>query len=70
MSATPEQMATIRAMRVDDTARDMMANGVRLTWDQADDLSGEQIDWLYCRLGLGRESCDTGMRFLPARRTP
>lgn len=63
--ATTEQMATIKAMRVDDTARTMMAEGVTLTWDQVDDLSGEQIDWLASRLGLGRTTDDRGMVWVP-----
>lgn len=39
--ATSEQLATIRAMRVDDVARAMMADGVTLSWAQADALSDE-----------------------------
>ena len=64
--ATAQQMATIEAMRVDATAREMMAVGVNLTWDEVDAISGECEDWLSSRLGLRAESDDTGVRYVPA----
>ena len=59
--ATEIQIATIRARRVDDTARAMMASGVTLTHDQADDLGDEAMSWLTSRLGLRVTETDRGV---------
>jgi hypothetical protein len=61
MTATEIQIATIRARRVDDTARAMMADGVTLTHEQADDLGDETMSWLSSRLGLTVRETDSGV---------
>jgi hypothetical protein len=60
-TATADQIATIRARRVDATAREMMTSGVTLSHEQADDLGDEAIDWLRTRLGLRIETTDTAV---------
>jgi hypothetical protein len=65
-AATDEQMATIRARRVDDVAREMMTSGVTLSWAQADDLGDEATDWISSRLGLRAETTDRGITYRPA----
>lgn len=60
-TATETQIATIRARRVDDTARAMMTAGVMLTHEQADDLGDECLDWLRSRLGLRVAETDRGV---------
>jgi hypothetical protein len=64
--ATASEVATIRAARVDTIARRMMARGVRLSHDQADDLGDVGIDWLRTRLGLTVTTDDRGVLALPA----
>lgn len=59
--ATETQIATIRARRVDDTARAMMAEGVMLTHEQADDLGDEAMGWITRRLGLRVTETDRGV---------
>lgn len=63
--ATDEQMATIEARRVDDTAREMMDEGVTLTWEQADEIGDEGASWLKSRLGLVSKTSDRGVSFSP-----
>jgi hypothetical protein len=60
-TATAAQLATIRARRVDETARAMMTSGVTLTHEQADDLGAESLDWLRTRLGLTVEETNSGV---------
>mgnify|MGYP003406173510 FL=1 len=59
--ATQIQIDTIRARRVDAIAREMMAYGVGLTHEQADDLGDEAIDWLRTRLGLVVRTTDVAV---------
>lgn len=63
--ATESQIAAIRARRVDDTARAMMAEGVTLTHEQADDLGDEAMGWLSSRLGLTVTETDSGVECTP-----
>ncbi len=65
-TATAEQIATIRARAVNDTARAMMLRGVRLTYAQADDLGEEALDWLRSRLGLRSSTTDGWILCEPA----
>ncbi len=60
-AATETQIATIRARRVDDTAREMMRAGVTLSHEQADDLGEEAMDWMRSRLGLDVETTDAAV---------
>lgn len=59
--ATTEQIETIRAQRVDDTACAMMRDGVTLTWEQADALGDDVLDWIERRLGLRVETTHAGV---------
>lgn len=61
--ATVEQIATIRARRVDDTARAMARHGVSLTWGQAETIGDEGCDWIARRLGLTKTTGDEGVHF-------
>lgn len=65
IQATEEQIRTIRARAINDTARDMMAHGVTLTHEQADDLGGEALGWMGGRLGLHVQETDTGVSCTP-----
>lgn len=61
--ATEQQLATIRARRVDDTARAMMRDGVTLTWDEAGIVGDEACDWIARRLGLATSTDEAGVHF-------
>jgi hypothetical protein len=61
--ATVEQIATIRARLIDDTAREMMLTGVSLTWAEAEAVGDEACDWIARRLGLAKMSDDRGVHF-------
>lgn len=61
--ATSEQMATIKARRIDDTAREMMRTGVSLTWAEAEAVGDEACDWIARRLGLAMVPDDRGVHF-------
>jgi len=63
--ATIQQMATIRHRRVDDTARKMMTEGVRLSWEQVNVLGEEAIDWMRKRLSLSMTTDEYGAAFTP-----
>lgn len=62
--ATSEQIATIRARRVDDTARDMMLSGVSLSWEEAEAIGEEGCDWIARRLGLAKAADNEGVHFV------
>lgn len=62
--ATSEQIATIRARRVDDTAREMMILGVSLSWEEAEAIGDEGCDWLARRLGLAKAADHEGVHFV------
>lgn len=66
--ATKEQMAAIRAQRVDSVARRMMQHGVSLTWAQADEIGDEGTGWLRTRLGLVGTSSDNGVEYAAVSR--
>ena len=65
MQATEAQLATIRARRVDATARAMMVDGVTLTHAQAAELGDECLDWIADRLGLSVIETDIGVECTP-----
>ena len=65
-TATETQLATIRARRIDATARAMMAEGVTLSHDQADELGDESLGWIAGRLGLRVVETDVGVECSPA----
>lgn len=50
--ATETQIAQLRLHAVNDVTRAIMADGVHLTHEQADDLGEEALAWIGGRLGL------------------
>jgi hypothetical protein len=62
--ATEQQLATIRARRIDDTARDMMQFGVSLSWEEAEAIGDEGCDWLARRLDLTKAADQEGVHFV------
>ena len=68
-TATEAQIKQLRAHAVNDVTREIMAHGVKLTWEQADDLGDETIDWMEGRLGLNMRTTDAGITFTPPKRT-
>lgn len=60
-AATDDQIETIRKRAYNQTARDMAHGGVKLTWEQADDLGDQAIDWMRSRLGLRISTTDRGI---------
>jgi hypothetical protein len=63
---TIDELNTIDAMRMDDTAREMSRNGVSLSHRDAEAFGADRIDWLRTRLGLIMTSDDRGYHFTPA----
>lgn len=63
--ATDEQLEQIRRNAVNSVTRDLASTGIKLTWEQADDLGDEPIDWLRNRLGLKSQTTDAGITFTP-----
>ena len=60
-TATETQLATIRARRVDATARAMMVEGFTLTFAQADEIGDEGLAWIAWRLSLRVIETDVGV---------
>lgn len=63
--ATDEQITQLRAHAVNDITRKIMADGVSLTHEQADDLGAETLGWIGGRLGLNVKATDTGVECTP-----
>lgn len=59
------QLEEIRHHAVNDVTREIMSNGIKLTWDEADDLGDETLDWMRTRLGLKSSTTDSGITFKP-----
>jgi hypothetical protein len=66
-TATQDQITQLRRHAVNTVTREIMANGIKLTWEQADDLGDEVIDWMGKRLGLKSRTTDAGIIFSPTR---
>jgi hypothetical protein len=64
-TATNEQIEQLRLHAVNDVTREIMAHGVLLTHDQADDLGEEVLAWIGGRLGLNVKSTDLGVECTP-----
>ena|SRR3982750_1129576 len=63
--ATEPQIVQLRRHAVNDVTREIMARGIKLTWDQAEALGDETIGWMSGRLGLNRLTSDMGVIFTP-----
>lgn len=68
IAAGDAEIAAIEARRVDDTARAMMREGLRLTFAQADGIGDAGIAWLAVRLRLTIRATDTGVDCTPRLR--
>ncbi len=66
-TATEAQIEQLRRHAVNDVTREIMAHGVKLTWEQADALGDETIDWMGGRLGLNKRTTDAGITFAPPK---
>lgn len=64
-TATEAQLSTIRARAVNDVARAMMARGVTLTHEQADELGAEALAWIGGRLGLNVSETSNAVECTP-----
>jgi hypothetical protein len=64
-AATDNQITQLRQHAVNSVTREIMTNGIRLTWAQADDLGDEVINWMSSRLGLKTITSDHGITFRP-----
>ncbi len=62
--ATDEQVEQIRACAINETTR-CLANGIRLTWNQVDELDDSHTDWLRNRFALVMTTDDSGVTFAP-----
>jgi hypothetical protein len=65
-TATEVQIIQLRRRAVNDVTREIMANGIKLTWEQADDLGDMVLDWMGKRLGLKSRTTDAGITFTPS----
>lgn len=58
----------LRLMAVNDVTRAIAAEGIELTYDEADDLGEVVLDWMHNRLGLTISETDEGVVATPGRR--
>lgn len=64
-AATDAQIEQLRLHAVNDATREIMARGVLLTHEQADELGEETLAWIGGRLGLDVKETDTGVLCTP-----
>ena len=64
-AATDDQITQLRRHAVNNVTREIMANGLKLTWAQAHALGDEVIDWMRTRLDLKSSTTDHGITFKP-----
>lgn len=67
MNATTEQIGALRARAVNAITREIMAHGVTLTHEQADELGEETLAWMGGRLGLNVRETDRGVECTPPK---
>jgi hypothetical protein len=65
--ATEAQIEQLRARAVNDVTREIMASGIRLTHEQADELGAEVLGWMKGRLGLNVKATDRGVECTPPK---
>jgi hypothetical protein len=66
-NATEAQIEQLRARAVNDVTREIMASGIRLTHEQADELGAEVLGWMGGRLGLNVKATDRGVECTPPK---
>lgn len=64
-TATDDQIEQLRLRAVNETTRGIARTGIRLTWDQADDLGDMISDWMRKRLDLRMTTDHSGVTFCP-----
>lgn len=64
-AATDDQIAQLRRHAVNSVTREIMTNGLKLTWAQAYALGDEVINWMRTRLGLKSTTSDRGITLRP-----
>lgn len=67
MENNEAQIRSLRAQAVDSVTLEIMAHGIVLTRDQADDLGEPTLDWMAGRLGLDVRETDAGVECTPPR---
>ncbi len=67
--ATQTTLDALSARVINDITREIMRTGIDLTYDEADELGEEAIDWMGSSLGLRCESTDEGLVFSPQEET-
>lgn len=65
-NATESQLTAIRSRAVNDDTRAIQTTGVLLTYDQADELGDEAMEWLGTRLHLRVRATDRGVECTPS----
>lgn len=66
-TATETQLTALRAHAVNDVTRQIMADGIVLSHEQADELGEETLGWIGARLGLNVTETDTNVLCTPPR---
>jgi hypothetical protein len=64
-AATDDQIDMICKWAYNQAACDMQCDGVKLMWEQVDDLGDQVIDWMCMCLGLKSSTSDSGITFKP-----
>lgn len=64
-TARTAQIEQLRCMAVNATTRAIAADGIELTYAQADDLGEVVLDWMTSRLGLSISETDSGVVATP-----
>ena len=63
--ANEAQIEQLRQHAVNSVTNMIAMHGIKLTWEQADALGDETIDWMVGRLGLNKRTTDVGVTFTP-----
>lgn len=66
-NATDAQIEQLRLRAVNDVTREIMAHGIMLSHDQADDLGEDTMAWISGRLELHVQSTSDGVLCIPPK---
>lgn len=67
-SLTPDQLNAIRNRAYNDTAKEMAAHGLELTYAEIESIGYQSFEWLCCRLNLFAELSTEGATLRPHKR--
>ena len=70
MATRTQRLDSLRRMALDDVTRQIAAEGVNLSWRDADTLGVDVIDWIIHRLSLNPSTTEAGIVFRPRPRCP